>query len=73
MHAAANGVGSHVPIIEVLSKHAPAMLEAKTYLVRLNVFVSILPHAGGGEAGTMDTAPLRSKRDRLPLCCEVHH
>ena len=66
--AAFNG---HVPVLEVLCEHAPAMLEAKDN-VRLRVIVCILPHAGGGEAGWIDTAPLGSIL-QSPLFCEVHH
>jgi hypothetical protein len=69
MHSAADG--DHVSVLEVLSQHAPATLEAKDN-VRLSVFVCILPHAGGGEAEWMDTAPLCSIR-QSPLCCEVDH
>ena len=69
MHYAA--VWGHVSVLEVLSQHAPATLEMKDN-VRLSVFVCILPHAGGGEAGWIDTAPLCSILQSL-LCCEVDH
>jgi hypothetical protein len=69
MHFAA--LHDHAPVLEVLSQHAPATLEMKNN-VRLSVFVCILPHAGGGEAVRMDTAPLCSTL-QSPLCCEVDH
>jgi hypothetical protein len=69
MHYAA--VWGHVSVLEVLSQHAPATLEMKDN-VRLSVFVCILPHAGGGEADRMDTAPLGSTQ-QSPHCCEVDH
>ena len=64
-------VNDHVPVLEVLCRHAPAMLEVKDN-VRLDVFVCIFPHTGGGDAGWTDTAPLCSNV-QSPLCCEVHH
>ena len=70
MHdAVVNGL---MPVLEVLCRHAPAMLEAKTSVRLSVVFVCILPHTGGGEAVWIDTAPLGSILQSL-LCSGVHH
>ena len=55
MHKAA--IQGHVPVLEVLCDHAPATLEAKDNVRLSVVFVCILPHVGGGEAGWIHTAP----------------